>query len=263
MSRTLNTSLDIRLMNFTASVLFAIFVVLLMGFALARFARLPLFAIGAIEVSGDVAHNNAINLRANALHHIQGTFFTVDLTQARAAFEAVPWVRQAVVKRYFPNRLRVNLQEHRVMAMWGAEGDTLMVNSFGEVFEGNSGDVETDELPRLIGPAGQSQKIWSTFQALQPAYASLDMMLDQLEMTGSGGWRAHFDSGAQLELGRGSTAELVERSERFLKTVEQVTARYARNPDSLESADLRYTEGYAIRLRGVTTGADSTQPKAQ
>jgi cell division protein FtsQ len=34
-----------------------------------------------------------------------------------------------------------------------------------------------------------------------------------------------------------------------------VTSRYGRKPDALESADLRHVDGYAIRLRGVTTVA--------
>ena len=89
----------------------------------------------------------------------------------------------------------------------------------------------------------------------------LDMVLEQLELTGRGGWRARFDSGAEVELGRGSNDEVLMRSQRFLKTVTQVTARYERNPDALETADLRYEEGYAIRLRGVTTGAVDAQKK--
>jgi cell division protein FtsQ len=32
-----------------------------------------------------------------------------------------------------------------------------------------------------------------------------------------------------------------------------VVARYGRQPNAIESADLRHENGYAIRLRGVTT----------
>ena len=35
----------------------------------------------------------------------------------------------------------------------------------------------------------------------------------------------------------------------------QVTSRYGRTVTALESADLRHQEGYAIRLRGVSTVA--------
>ena len=248
-------------MNLTASALLVVFVFLVAGLLVSRISRHPVFAIGGISVTGDVTHNNAVTLRANVTPRLGGTFFTLDLAQARAAFESVPWVRQAIVKRAFPNRLNVALQEHQAVAYWGTEGDTLLVNSFGEVFEANAGEIEQENLPRLAGPDGQAAAVWAMYQTLQPAYAAMDMVLEQLELTGRGGWRAGFDSGAEIELGRGSIDDVLARSQRFLKTVTQVVARYERKPDALETADLRYEEGYAIRLRGVTTGAPDTQKK--
>ncbi len=53
-----------------------------------------------------------------------------------------------------------------------------------------------------------------------------------------------------MQLGRGSEDELVARSERFLRTLGQVTDRFQRD---LEHADLRHADGYAVRLRGITT----------
>ena len=57
-------------------------------------------------------------------------------------------------------------------------------------------------------------------------------------------------TGAALELGRGSEGEVVARTERFVRTLPSATARW-RAP--LEYADLRHADGYAVRLRGVTT----------
>jgi cell division protein FtsQ len=66
-----------------------------------------------ITVTGDVAHNSAVTLRANVAPRLRRHFFTVDLAQTRQAFEAVPWVRRAVVQRDFPNRLRVSCRSTR------------------------------------------------------------------------------------------------------------------------------------------------------
>ncbi len=147
---------DVKLMNITATALFSVGVVLLLAAGLWWALRHPLFAIAGITVQGDVAHNNAVTLRANVAPRLAGNFFTVNLDAARQAFEGVPWVRSAVVRREFPNRLRVPLEEHRAVAFWGAEGDGRLVNNFGEVFEANTGDVEADELPRLAGAPEQS-----------------------------------------------------------------------------------------------------------
>ena len=80
------------------------------------------------------------------------------------------------------------------------------------------------------------------------------MPLVQLELTGRGSWRARLESGAFLELGVGPIEVIEQRTRRFLATVTQASSRFGRN---IESADLRYPNGYALRLRGVTTGSAS------
>jgi cell division protein FtsQ len=49
--------------------------------------------------------------------------------------------------------------------------------------------------------------------------------------------------------------------QRFLGTLTQVASRYGRRPDALVSADLRYGDGYAVRLRGVGTVEAATQKR--
>ena len=252
---------DIRLMQLTAQVLWSLLAVLALAGTAIFVSRHAVFAIRGIAVSGDVSHNNALTLRANVAPHLRGTFFTLDLGRARAAFEAVPWVRQAVVRREFPNRLRVQLQEHRAVAFWGPEGESRLVNSFGEVFEANVGEVEQDGLPRLQGPDGQSAQIWEAFQGLRPLFEPMDLALEQLELSGRGSWRARLDSGAVIELGAGSLPEVQARTQIFLKTLTQVSARYGRKPEALETADLRHQDGYALRMRGVTTLAQDGTKK--
>jgi len=244
---------DVRLMTALANLLFGAALLMALAATLLWAAGLPVFAIRGISVTGDIAHYNALTLRANVMPHLQGTFFTLDLKAARKVFEDVPWVRQAVVRREFPNRLRVQLQEHQAVAFWGEDGDERLLNSFGEVFDANVGEIEQDNLPRLNGPEGQSAQVLAMHRILQPLFESVDMTLDLLELTARGGWRGQIDNGIALELGSGEAAELAARARRFLATVTQVTARYRRHPGQLASVDLRHKDGYAIRLDGVST----------
>lgn len=253
MNQMLATPLDVKLMNATASALFVAFAGLVVWAIVVWSARLPVFAIAGISVSGDMNHTNAMTLRANVASKLSGTFLTMDLDRARQTFEAVPWVRRAVVKRDFPNRLRVTLQEHRAVAYWGAEGESRLLNSFGEIFEANVAEVEPEVLARLMGPDGQSAQVLAMYQALQSLFEGMDLSAEQFELTAREGWRVRLENGATVELGRGSTDEVMARTARFLKTVARVAANFGRKPDALESADLRHEDGYAIRLRGVTT----------
>ena len=251
--------LEVRLMNGTAAVLFAAFWVLLAAALCWWAVRHPAFALGGITVQGDVAHTSAATLRANVAPQLSGNFFTVDLAATRRAFEGVPWVRQAVVRREFPNRLRVVLQEHQPVAYWGDEGGSRMVNEHGELFEANDGEVDVEGLPRLGGPDRQAAQVLAMYRAVAPLFAPLDLNAEQMELTGRGSWRLWLDTGATVELGRGDVAEVLPRVQRFVQTLTQVTSRYGRRPEALVSADLRYGDGFAIRLRGV--GTVTAEPK--
>jgi cell division protein FtsQ len=244
---------DVRLMNITAVVLFAMVAVALVVAAVLWAARHPLFSIRAIRVEGDVTRNSVATIRANAAPKLAGNFFTTKLASDKTAFEAVPWVRKAEVRREWPGKLVVRLEEHRAVALWGFEdADDKLVNSFGEVFEANLGDVEDDKLPTLSGPPGTSAVMLKLLQSLQPLFAKLDTHIDTLRLSGRGSWHAELDSGAEVALGRGTHEELVASAERFVGTVLPMLAQYQR---PLEYADLRHHDGYALKLRGVTTGA--------
>jgi cell division protein FtsQ len=253
MTAAMQQPFDVKLMNLTATVLFSACLVLLVAATAWWALRHPLFAIAGITVQGDVAHTNAVTLRANVAPRLAGNFFTVNLAKASEAFESVPWVRKAVVRREFPNRLRVQLQEHRAVAVWGAEGETRLVNNFGEVFEANAGDVEPDELPRLSGPQQQSAQVLAMYAAIKPLFETLDLGVERLALTARGNWQLVLDTGGIVELGRGSLQEVTARTQRFVQTLTQVTSRYGRRPEALLSADLRHGDGYALRLRGVGT----------
>jgi cell division protein FtsQ len=246
-------ALDVRLMNITSAMLFTGVTVLCLVMLLWWAVRHPLFAITGISIHGDINHNNEVTLRANVVPRLQGSFFTVDLAKARASFENVPWVRQAIVRREFPDRLRVDIDEHEPVAYWGAEADSRLLNKQGEVFSANFGELDNENLPHLSGPDSESAKVWQMFVTLVPVFGQLQLNLNGLEMTARGSWRAQFKNGARIELGRGSQEEVMARVNRLTQTLAQVSQRYGRPTNALESADLRHMNGYALRLRGVST----------
>lgn len=253
---------DIRIMNAVSALLLAALVLLALGFAARWLARLPVFAIRAIQVEGDVTRNSVASLRANAISRLSGTFLSMNLQLTRQAFEAVPWVRTASVQRVWPSRLKVRLEEHHAAAYWetkaeGADADSdaaedrQLVNSFGEVFQANLGDVEDDNLPVLAGPEGSSASMLRMWQQLQQLMNNrLEDRAERLDLSGRGSWKLSLERGVTIELGRGSEEEVLARFARYVQTVTQITSRYQ---TSVLSADLRHGDGYSLRLRGVTT----------
>ncbi len=260
MKAAMPAPIDVRLMNATSTILFVAFGALVLVAVGAWLIRLPVFALRGISVTGDVTHTSVATLRANVAPRVAGNFFTVDLSAARQAFRQVPWVRDAVVRREFPNRMRVILQEHKAVAFWGNDDDSRLVNTHGEVFQANPGDIEED-LPRLSGPDSQAAQVLAMYQALAPRFEALDLAIEEFRLTSRGSWQAVLDTGAQIELGRGSLEEVTVRTDRFLATLTQAAGRLGRRTEALVAADLRHTDGYAIRLRGVSTISAEAQKK--
>lgn len=259
MTHPLVLPLDVRLMGWAANALLAVCVVLGLGSAGLWVARHPAWTVRGITVQGDVAHQNAVTFRAQLASRLSGSFLTLDLQQVKQLFEDVPWVRQAVVQRTFPNRLTVTLQEHQAVAWWGESGGTELVNAHGEVFEATPDEPSAESWAELLGPAGQSQQVYALYQRLQPVFQPLDHEVQRLELNSRGSWKLKFDNGTLIELGRGEPDELLQRAQTYVSTVTQLTQRYGGR--DVESADLRYPNGYAVRLRGVTTLEDKTPAK--
>jgi cell division protein FtsQ len=253
MKKPIVLPMDVRLMQWTSVALFGLAFLLCMASAIGWLLRHPVFSIQGITVKGNVTHSNVVTLRANVLPQLSGNFFTLNLLQARQAFEQIPWIRSALVRREFPNRLSVTLDEFQPVAQWGFEGDGKFLSVEGAVFEVNADDVDSETLPLLKGPESQAKTVLEMYKFLKPMMAKMDMSLDKLELSQRGSWTAQLASGATLELGHGTQQEISDRLQLFFKTLTQVASRYGRTVTSLLSADLRYDNGYALRLRGVST----------
>ena len=106
-TRTRNTSnrappalpLDIRAMNAAALAVFALAGLVLLAATIAWLLRAQVFTLRSISLDGDLNRSNLATVRANAVPRLAGNFFSFDLERGRVAFESVPWVRQAVVRR--------------------------------------------------------------------------------------------------------------------------------------------------------------------
>ncbi|MDR0458420.1 MAG: cell division protein FtsQ/DivIB [Burkholderiaceae bacterium] len=270
----IQTPPDVRLMNATTALLLVVVALAAGAAGLLMLLRDPAFAIQRIVVRGQTLHNDAASLRARVLPRLTGNFFTLSLAQAQAAFQSAPWVERAVVWRRWPGLLDVVLQERKPYARWGASGDRMLdVN--GQLFDAAMASGVSDPglaaLPTLAGPDGQCAAVLALYGRLNPLVAPLHARLAGLQLQDQGSWRALLvrngappDGAANpalnavVELGSGAPDELAARLQAFVATASRVAARHQRGVADIETADLDYSNGYALRLKGVgTTGAQA------
>lgn len=242
---------DVRILQVATAVLWAVLAVMLVVGASLWLVRHEAWSIQTVEVQGQVQHQSEVVMRAHLANRLKGTFININLKEVRAVVEEMPWVRHAEVHRVFPNRLRLVIEEHQGVAWWGEAQAGRMVNSYGEIFEAVPDALLAADWPELSGPDVYSGLVWSLYQNIDPMFSSLRRDIVRLEQDTQGAWRLRLDNGASIELGRGDMAELTQRTQIFVETVQGLIAQYGQR--DIESADLRYPNGYALRLRGITT----------
>ncbi len=250
---------DVKMLNAATGAMLALVALALLGGALWWLAQRPMFTLKQIRIEGaaaEIRRVSASTVRSTALPRISGNFFTVDLAATRAAFEAVPWVRKASVRREWPNHLVVTLEEHVAFGTWGQEGRLLSAE--GDIFVANLAEAEEDgELPQFAGPEGSEKEVLARYRELQAWFAPVDLAPEALHLSGRYAWTVRLDNGMTVELGREqSSATLYERVQRLVAVYPQLVARLQ---DRIENIDMRYPNGMALKASGLALGMGKTK----
>lgn len=223
-----------RALLWIANFLFALAAVLLMYAALFLVVHLPIFPLKEVRLEGQMQHVTREQVRLIVDRHLHGNFFTLDLEQARNAFRKLPWVRHVSVRRRWPDRLEVQLEEHQALARWG---DIALVNTHGELFHAAS----DRDLPVFYGPGDAVQEVASQFAVFSELLKPTGMHVVQLALSPRHAWQVGTDSGMVIELGRGQTeARLKKFAGAYAKTLGTLNV-------GVVYADLRYPNGFAVR----------------
>jgi cell division protein FtsQ len=242
-----------RLVNVAASVLAAL-ALGLFGYAGGRvLLDSPAFLLRTIVVEGSLERVQSHEI-VNALQgHLSGTFFTVDLEAVRALFEGIPWVRHAELRRRWPDCLEVRIEEQVALARWGQRRETQLVNAQGELFRGQT-DVS---LPVLAGPAGTEGEVARRYVAFRDLLAPLGLEPKQVLLSSRLAWQLKLSNGLTIQLGRDSDKDRVE--ERLARFASAFPQTLAKSRQRLEYVDLRYPNGFALRISTIP-GAEPPKP---
>lgn len=204
--------------------------------------RLPVFALREVRITEPLDHVSADAIANIARRELHGNFFTLDLERARSAFEMLPWVASATIRRHWPDGIDVALVERVPLARWDAGG---LVSTAGEVFDATYDGT----LPLFAGPEGAVKEMAIQYEYFRSSLAGIGRAPVRVDVSARGAWRLALDGGTVLELGR----EHVEaRLSRFVAVYRRAIAPLERDIDYV---DLRYANGFAVR---PSTRAEST-----
>lgn len=231
-------------LNWIANLLYALAAVMLLYAALFVVVHLPIFPLREVRVEGELHHVTREQLKLIAERHLKGNFFTLDLMKARAAFEKLPWARNVSVRRRWPDRLEVVVEEHREIARWG---NVALVNSYGELFQAAS----DSDLPVFYGPGDGVREVAEHYALFSRILGAPGLKIAQLALSPRRAWTIGTDQGMVIEIGR---EQVQQRLQKFAGVYEQTLGSLERE---VRYADLRYPNGFAVR-KPTPAGKDRT-----
>lgn len=247
---------DPRQLNVFAALLATLALAALLAAIGSWLIRQPVFAFREVIVDGPLSRVSAPHLEAVIRDEIAGTFFTMNLDRARASLNRVPWVRSVALRRQWPHRLTVTVEEHVPFARWN---DTALVNLQGEVFQA----TYNGDLPSFAGPDGRAAEVTTRYREWNAALAPIAFGIHRIALSPRGGWwlgTRNQDAALDIELGR---EEPGARLQRFLGAHGRTLRVLARTGKPISHVDLRYRNGFAARVPGfVERGAAPVKAKA-
>lgn len=232
---------SVRLMLWTARVLAIAALLVLAAGAVNWVLHRPWFDFKHIELRGDLVHVSSASVRAATAGRITGNFFTVKLDDVRRAFEAVPWVAQASVRRAWPDRLVVTVREHRALGLWS---DGRLLADSGRLFVANLAEAEIHgPLAQFDGPESMAGEAVRRYYEIAARLAPLSLAVGSVEISERASWAVVTESGQRFELGRDEPAgRLSERLVLLAAAYPRVSAQLGGPPKRI---DLRYSNGLA------------------
>ena len=191
-----------------------------------------------LTVQAEFKHVSATEIRAAVLPRLGKGFFALNLDAVQKAVAALPWVESVEARKRWPDTLQLRVYERQPFARWN---DKQLISRQGLVFDA-PGAAALVALPDLHGPDARLAEVVSFYAEASKAFAGTHLQINGVALTERGSWSVSTASGAQIVIGDRDQAG--RRLHRFLDVYPQLMAGHA---DGFVYADLRYTNGFAVR----------------
>ncbi|AIR60784.1 cell division protein FtsQ [Cedecea neteri] len=200
--------------------------------------RLPL---SRLVVTGERHYTRNDDIRQSILAlGPPGTFMTQDVNIIQQQIERLPWIKQASVRKQWPDELKIHLVEYVPVARWN---DQHMVDAEGNSFSVPAERTSKQNLPMLSGPEGSENEVLQGYRDMGVVLAKDKFTLKQAAMTARRSWQLTLNNGIKLNLGRGDT---MKRLDRFVELYPVLQQQAQADNKRISYVDLRYDSGAAV-----------------
>jgi cell division septal protein FtsQ len=169
------------------------------------------------------------------------SFFNFKINILKKEIEKVPWVKSADIRRVYPGKIKIYIEEHTPIAIWNNKS---YVNDVGDIFL--TQEIKKN-LPVII--SNQSgNKIMFLYFSLLLKYISdynFDIEIKKIEENDIRSLSAHLSSGIIVKFG---SKDIRNKIHAFVKIYNTLNSS---DLEKIGYIDMRYSNGFSIGWKSV------------
>lgn len=195
------------------------------------------FALDAVTIAGTHELTSGEVLATAGLTSNNSLLF-LDAAQVRDRLRTIPLVKDASVRKFYPNRLLIEIEERRPFALWQRDGQLRLIAEDSTEIESGT-DPRYNHLPFVVGDGAQLRV--PEFMKILEAAEDLKPKIQAGILVGMRRWDLKLSNGMQIMLPENGAEQAVS-----------VVARLAREGRLLDkdilTIDARLPGRIAVRL---------------
>ncbi|WP_127470253.1 cell division protein FtsQ/DivIB [Thiomicrorhabdus aquaedulcis] len=206
------------------------------GWLVAQNSSLLFKPVKTYQISTPLVNVKEHDIDAVMQPYLGLSFWGLNLDLIQAELTRLDWVAHATVKRSWPDRVYVLIEEQKPVARWGAAG---LVNDSGTVFYPRDMSLFADFV-LLDGPLDKSVEMLLYLVKYQSILNTLGFTVAALKRQVDGVWRVQLLNGPELVLDANQSEASIQR---FIRAYPKLS------PELRKSAsvyDLRYSNGFIV-----------------
>jgi cell division protein FtsQ len=226
----------------------------------------PRFELAVKEVRGlHHVSENQILMKVKDFEKPEISLYALNLESMRKSIEQIPWIKEATLRRNFPDRLVIEVEERVPIAYVRFDRATLLMDDHGVFLDATLGESASLDLPVIQGMEdGMDEPILERNRTRLKAYQQL---LQELDANGAGLSKdlsevylaKPEDLGVILNdetvLVKLGSSTLQEKFRRYLAIGRELRQKYP----GLDTVDLRFQNQVLISVAGTSQVLEQPQ----
>ncbi|WP_020560350.1 cell division protein FtsQ/DivIB [Thiofilum flexile] len=199
--------------------------------------------IKQVDIQGQFHYINPEQLGVQIKPYTDTNLFLLDEVGLEQFLEQQSWIRAASLRKIWPNRLEILLEEQVPVAFWGKD---QLLNQYGEIFTGNLLEKQ-GIFPYLYSPSENGRELAERYVELTRLLSNLSLEISELTEDAAGSWAIRFKDGPEVIIGRKDYEKRLSRLK--VGYVQALKDKFSQ----IRSIDLRYTNGFAVEWKQIPT----------